>query len=206
MVKNKLFAPKKKDETKAPKCVYDVEREGRILKLVARCKGCAGKANLSDPPCIEGILDALGKELHVKTVILSDYLEREYVETSVDLLRKMNQQLDELKNIGLRSPITEHFKDELKGSDRKMREKTCSECNLNPQRLFTSMQRNFITNLEDFHNLMVKAASYIITSPHLMADMCPECKRKTIEDFDYIYGIFEEFSKFIRFEAYKVVS
>ncbi|UCF08332.1 MAG: hypothetical protein JSW28_01185 [Thermoplasmata archaeon] len=185
-------------------CKYRLSHESSKVSLIADCMECKGRAQLSDRRCLSGILNGLSQEYNVDSVILSRYIETKYTEDSMEMLKMMVGILQDLDQMGIREPFDEYFSNDerlssnLKGQLRSQ----CTKCALTPERIFSSLKREFLGGISRFYDELGKVTNQVAGN-HERA--CAQCMKATKGDLVYLFNKLEKLRGFVIYKGFQIV-
>ncbi|MEM3342418.1 MAG: hypothetical protein QW728_06960 [Thermoplasmata archaeon] len=195
---------KKKQQPGAPptECKYEVGYEARQLKMVMRCKECGGRSSLKDEVCLGAVINALSRETGVDSIILAHFIETQYYEKSIELLKMLVSIANELTQLAGRDPIADAVGAGMQvTSDQK---RMCERCSLAPPYVFDQLRGVFIYDLVAFYEMLVGKVQEAGNAQGA-GGICGQCVSTTMGDFSYIYEKFEELVKYIVKEGFQIV-
>jgi hypothetical protein len=176
-----------------------------MTKMVFDCREEPGPAQLTNRSCRIRVLEALGREFAVDAVVLSDFVETQYADESLDLLLQLNQLSQDLKRLGLRDPYARYFASEEEYSASKLAKQkdTCENCRHSPPRLFPAMDASLKGNVVKTYANFEKAAEALKNAQRPTA--CNPCLEATATDFDYLFRRMEVLRGHILYNAFRII-
>jgi len=188
---------KKGDDT--PKieveCKYEIVYEDEAPKMIFSCKQCDGPHNLGMKICMENVLKSYSKELIVKNVGMSYYIDQEYFGSSMQILKLTREILNDLESFSSRNPYKDYFPSKSKN--------LCNGCDLHPQSIYKRYSETILKGISTFYNdysIHVK----ILGTKSYKTKECQKCRDRTIDEFYVILNRFIELSKEILRAAYSI--
>jgi hypothetical protein len=199
-----IATPNVKTKVEKGLCKYELDHEGKDVKLIIRCRDCDGDADLKSPMCLTGILRALSSETNVNAVVLSSVIERMYTDSSMELLDKMVCIGRELEQLSVRDPAKEHFSAvmNLTSSQLAKQEQICRKCDRNPQNIFPALKETFVKDVMDFYKQFVTKVQN--NRPPFDIQGCMTCISTTQKEFVYLYNYMEKARADIIYLAYRI--
>ncbi len=163
-------------------CDHEIRQEKGKRKLVINCKECDDDFSLKH--CLSGILLTLEKEYQVDTIILSDYVERQYSKEEVTLLKNIADLINRLERWASRS------------EDKKQ----CGDCPLHPPEMYSALRDSLLVDPGSAYSSLLKYSKELMKK-----DGCPKCRRSTKEEFTVLSKQLLEVRSKVLEEAYGVV-
>jgi hypothetical protein len=182
-------------------CARSVGHEGRDLTLTLSCKDCTIKARkdgaglqspLSDPRCLQNILEALAVEPDVDTLILAGHIETQLRTEGMQALERIAVLASDLAQLSLREPPA--------GS------RDCQRCGIHPQRLFGDLQNALLADMPSFPDALKGGIARIQAAAAAPFDnACARCATDTSGDIAFAAESFEGLARFIMKQGYQIV-
>lgn len=147
-----------KDE-ETVKCSKTIREEGGERKLVINCREC--EDDFSYKKCLPKLILTMEGEVNIDSIILSDYIERQYSEENMEVLMKIKDMVSELNRL----------------SNRRKTAKKCRGCEINPSKIYPRLKRVFIKDPGS-----VYAEFTDVSRAVMKADGCTSCRRSTKEE------------------------
>jgi len=186
-------------------CEYEVGYEARELKMVAKCKECGGRSTLKEGYCLSGIINSFSKESGVDTIILSHFIETQYNNKAIELIRMMTSLAGELTQLANRDPtqgMDDGMGNPIPVSPEQRR--ACEQCRFNPAFLYPSLRDAFVMDIEEFYRRLNDVVMDVGNSAGSVG-ICGNCISTTLGDLNYIYDKFEELVRYIVRQGYQIV-
>jgi hypothetical protein len=193
---------KQKGKSESISCKYDLGHEGGLLKMTAKCRECVGKHTLEDRACLRAVIAAYSKEFNVDTITLSHFIETQYYDQSIDLLKNMIQFSNELENLSMRDPAEEYFRATTPSAQRKY---PCGNCQYNPKTIFSGLRGIFVEDITGFYNQFKSSVVQLQRGPAGKTEHCKRCVKATLEDLDYTFSKFEELTRDVIKKGFSIV-
>lgn len=134
-----------------------------MRKLVVNCKRCEREHSLSE--CLPALLLSLGDEYDIDSIIVSDFMEKQYIGPGVEILLEIRDMAGEIESF----------------SSRTQKKDECLSCELRPSELYPELKRKFIENpgtiYGELRHLAEKANK---------KEGCPECKKSLKEEIEFL--------------------
>ncbi len=144
-------------------CDHKTVESSGTRKLVVNCKRCEKEHSLSD--CLPSLILSLEDEYNIDSIIVSDFLEEQYIGSGVKILSQIRDIAGEMETFSSR------------GED----EKKCMECELKPSILYPRLKRKFIQDpgiiYEMIGNISVKVER---------KENCHRCRRSLGEELEIL--------------------
>ncbi|MGM0509670.1 MAG: hypothetical protein ACQESD_00885 [Thermoplasmatota archaeon] len=163
-------------------CDHKIRQEEGERKLVINCKECDGGFSLDN--CLPGILLALKKEYQIDSIIISDYIERQYGGEDIELLKNMAELINRLERWTSRS-----------GS-----KKQCSKCPIHPPEMYSDIRDSLLRDPGSAYTSLLRYSKELMKKSG-----CPDCRRSTKEEFMVLSKELLGLKSKILSEAYGVV-
>ncbi|MCX8173629.1 MAG: hypothetical protein N3F63_03350 [Thermoplasmata archaeon] len=190
-----------------PMCEYDVVQEGRLIKMVTRCKECGGAGGLDNQACLTGVLKALTEEENVDILTLAHFVERQYFGDAMVLLKKIVQVGSTLDQLSVRPPALlapQPGEDASKAEARRKRGVNCPRCAYNPQILFPMLKSKLYRDIGEFYaEFGMKVSALERATP---TEGCAPCIETTIGDFVYLHNQLEDLRTYILYMGFKIIT
>lgn len=185
-------------------CRYRLFRESGSITMIADCKECGGKADLTDSSCLSGILTGLYNEYNVNSVILSHYIETMYTDDSMQMLRMMVDILQDFEQLSIREPYLEYFHKNVKLSSqfKNQQKSKCEKCPHKPGKIFMDLKGKFIVNLDDFYGSIISISKEVGANSN---EYCSKCIDTTQSDLMYLFSKLENLRSFVIHKGYQIV-
>ncbi len=185
-------------------CPYAIVREGRLTKMVFDCREDPGPATLANRACRIRVLEALGREFAVDAVVLSDFIETQYTEESLELLLRLNELNQDLKRLGLRDPYAAYFagREDLSSAQKSKQRETCQGCTYNPMRMFPSLEETFAANVVKGYAEFGRGAEVLQGADR--PPVCNPCLEASAGDFAYLHDRLEALRSHILYHGFRI--
>ncbi len=144
-------------------CKYETTQEGDSRVLVIDCRGCENDFDLDD--CLQGVILSFEGEYDVEKIILSDYIERQYSQESLLLLKRVKDIAEELNRL----------------SSRETDGKGCEGCPLNPTEMYPGLKEIMLSSLEEIFSSHLRLIKEIMSK-----EGCTRCRRSAKEELTVI--------------------
>ncbi len=137
------------------------------------CGDCPRGANLRDARCFPRVLYSLDREFGINTVTLSHFVETEYVGESMEMLERMLAIKRLMERMAGRTP-------QFQGQGNP----PCSECELNPGTVFSSLSKTFQISQGKFYDSFFH---YIVLLNKGKGASCRSCLNASKSDFAFLF-------------------
>ncbi|MFW6040400.1 MAG: hypothetical protein ACOC85_01020 [Thermoplasmatota archaeon] len=162
-------------------CDYEVSQEVNERKLIISCKDCENDFDMKK--CFSGIILALGNEYTVDSLILSDYIEKQYSESTLKILKMYSRLTEEL--------------DALSSEERD--DKKCKNCELYPKQMYSELKESLLSG-GDIYNTFIKYVKILIEK-----EGCTTCRKETRDELSVIAKRLLQLKSEILLEAYGIL-
>ncbi len=163
-------------------CNYVVKKENRSRELVINCKDCSDDFKLSK--CLGGIILAMEGEYNIDALILSDYLERQYSKEVLGILEDIRDISEELEQL----------------ASRRMNEKKCRDCKINPGKMYSEIRKTLVSSPEDIYKSFSEYSKLLMKK-----EGCTQCRKSSKEELTLIGERLLDLRNKIMREAFDVV-
>ncbi|MEW5936427.1 MAG: hypothetical protein AB1665_01230 [Candidatus Thermoplasmatota archaeon] len=177
-------------------CVHRVDLRGSRRLLVVECEGCTGESDLTSPRCYEGVLRALSAAGLVDGIVLSGYMETEYKEGGLALVRGIQGLVHTLDRMASRDPL-----DTLEEGKRREMVKRCRGCRSSPAAVMDGLRENLLRGLDTL-SMALSRTTLVPGSAH---PICMQCLRETGEDVALLAKEMERLKEQLLYSAYGIV-
>ncbi len=163
-------------------CGYEIREGGDKRELVVKCRECEKDFSISE--CTPGIILAMQKEYKISSIILSDYVERQYVGRSLEMLKTFSDLCEELDRYTTR--------------DEKKQE--CKGCNIAPKRIFPILKKTLLRDPGAIYEETVGLSKAVMTK-----DGCTSCRKATKEELSMLGIDLLKLKSKVLLDAYGIV-
>ncbi len=146
------------------------------------CKECETDFSMDD--CFSGIVLSLEKEYNISSIVLSDYIERQYTGAALEMLdsiKKLGGELDRL-------------------SSRKTDSKDCKKCKIVPTRMYPRLKRIMLMEPEKLYDEYVEYSRSLMTIKG-----CTKCRKATKEELTVLGKKLLQLRSKVLLEAYGIL-
>ena len=166
----------------AVRCDHTIRQERGERKLIINCKECDNDLSME---CLSGVILSLEKEFNVSTIVLSDYIERQYSGVALEII-------EDIKNISK----------ELEGlASRDTRGKNCKKCGINPAKMYPELKSTLLLRFDHIFNEFIGYSKELMTIKG-----CTSCRRSTKEELALIGNELLRLRSKVILEAYGILS
>lgn len=144
-------------------CDHKTIESSGMRKLVVNCKRCEREHSISD--CLPGLLLSLEDKYDIDSIIVSDFMEKQYIGPGVDILSQMRDMAGAIESL----------------SSRRQNRDECMSCELRPAQLYPNLKRKFI---EDPGSIYSELRSIAEKTDHKQG--CPGCKKSLMEEIEIL--------------------
>ncbi len=163
-------------------CGYQIRQEGEKRELIIKCREC--EEDFSMESCIPGIVLALEKEYNISSVILSDYIERQYTGIPLDILEflaKTGQELDRM-------------------ATRNVKKTGCKDCAIHPGRMYPGLKKTLMVDTGEVYGQVVDLSKTVMGMKG-----CDGCRKAAKEELAMIGEELLRLKSRVLLEAYGIV-
>jgi len=147
----------------AVSCDHTVKENPRTRTLKLNCKRCEEKYSLEK--CLPSILLSLEDEYDIDMIIISDYMEKQYLGSGVKILTHMRDIAGEIESF----------------SSRDQDQKKCLNCELRPSSMYPNFKCKFISDPGIIYGELRRLASAASQKKD-----CPECMKALGEELEIL--------------------
>ncbi len=163
-------------------CGYVVKKEGGKRELVIKCRECENNFSMDD--CTPGIILALQKEYKISSIILSDYIEKQYTGRALEIMNIIGGLCEELDRYTMRDGNR---------SD-------CKDCDASPKKIFPKLKNTLLLEPGNTYG------EIILISKALMAkEGCISCRKATKEELSMLGIELLKLKSKVLLDAYGIV-
>ena len=156
-------------------------------RLIVDCKDALNAAaDLRDPSCLASVLGHLERAFGVENVVLSHYVERQYGQATMKVLRRILAIVSLLDQLGTRPPSPN-----FPSLSRKEVASKCRACPFHPKALFEGLRSRVVRDYAEFHATLSASTEklYGYREPG-----CTACVNATTNDLIYLFGSVSAFA------------
>ena len=182
-------------------CPRSVGHEGRDITLTLSCKDCAGRSRpdgtvpsspLSDPRCLQNILEALAAEQGMDTLILAGHIETQVQAGGMQALERIVALAGDIAHLSMREPPAGH--------------RDCGRCGLDPQKLFGELRQILLADLPAFPEALKGGLARVNAAASAPPDQaCARCAADTSGDIAFTAEAFDGLARFIMKQGFQIV-
>jgi len=168
------------NEESAP-CNSKITDVGGVRKLIVNCKDCSEDFSFND--CLKGLVLAFQDNYDVESLVLSDFIETQFIGDELEIIEGLRQISDELDRLSARTG----------GAD-------CAGCEIEPKKMYSTLKDRLLTDHENFYQLLSDYAIKIIKK-----EGCEDCRRSAKEEFTVLGKKVLEYRSKILLDAYGIL-
>lgn len=162
-------------------CEYEISQKYSERGITIRCKECENDFDIGS--CISNIVMSMKGEYNIDSIILSDYIEKQYSRKSLKLLKKLRDLLE----------VFERF------SSRKKEGKECADCPIAPDTMYSELKITMF-NGDDVYQRYLD-----YTMDIMRLEGCVECRRSAKEEFSFIGDRLLDLNSSVLMDAYGIL-
>ncbi len=166
----------------AVSCDHNIRQERGERKLIINCRECDTEFSIGG--CLPGILLALEKEFNVSAVVLSDYIEKQYTGTALEVLESLKQLGQELDRLSSR---------DTDGSD-------CKKCTIYPGAMYPRLKKTMLVEPEKLYQEFMEYSKHLMTKKG-----CTSCRKAAKEEFTVVGKELLQLRSKVLLEAYGIL-
>lgn len=163
-------------------CGHKIRQEEGKRKLVINCKECEEDFSLDH--CFPGILLALEKEYQIDSIILSDYIERQYSGEGIEVLKSIADVINRLE----------------RWTSRSEGKKECQKCPIHPPEMYSDIRGLSLRDPGAAYEALLNYSKELMKK-----NGCPKCRRSTKEELTVLGKELLQLRSDVLAEAYGVV-
>ncbi len=163
-------------------CNYNIDDVDGHRKLFIDCEECTDELIIDK--CLPGILSALEENYNIDSVILSDFIEIQYSDDNLNILKDLKHISEELNRF----------------SSRKTARDACENCDIEPDEMYSSLRDGLLNDHQIFYKLL-----FNYTLKVMKIDGCRTCRKSAKEELTVLGERVLEFRSEVLLKAYGVL-